>query len=469
VIWKAIGRHRRPVAASALGLALLVCAVVSAWRVRVQAARIDMAKSERIEVMFGYDPAGALTEFSLAHNTVVGLVAEQASRDVASPSFARRIVGARSAAWTNQEAFWESVGANDANSLWRNGEWLELAEVDWPEPVALIDQLKRKAAGGTDKEKYVAFCLIGQLAVADPTVAELCKQAAREESNTGVAAAAWWAARQLDPNVPFPSSQVIQRDDVSGLAFVKIPACKAFRRGSPPTEKDRYEDEAMQQGKPIPTFYLSMTEVTARAFGQFWDDQRTDEWVESKGRGDRARTEVMNELCNQMKRIGSDEAVAWVSLEIAHQFCEWLTAAAKNRNMTPSRRYCVPSEDQWEYACRAGNPGRFCFGNNATYATYFANCGGYNPNALVAQRMPNFYGLFDMHGGLWEWCRTPYPADLVEDPGISPEQKENLYVFRGGAYYSPAIRCRSAQRNRGEPHGADGYRGFRIVMEYLSK
>ena len=68
--------------------------------------------------------------------------------------------------------------------------------------------------------------------------------------------------------------------------------------------------------------------------------------------------------------------------------------------------------------------------------------------------MPNWYGLFDMHGGLWEW--TSSVIDSPEGP---------LPVHRGGAFYSPAVRCRSAQRNYGAGSVINAYRGIRLVVE----
>ena len=79
--------------------------------------------------------------------------------------------------------------------------------------------------------------------------------------------------------------------------------------------------------------------------------------------------------------------------------------------------------------------------------------------------MPNWFGLSDMHGGLWEWCDTGYPAELVTDPSVSPQQAQNLYVVKGGALYSPAVRCRPAQRNYGELQTPAMYWSFRVVME----
>jgi formylglycine-generating enzyme required for sulfatase activity len=79
--------------------------------------------------------------------------------------------------------------------------------------------------------------------------------------------------------------------------------------------------------------------------------------------------------------------------------------------------------------------------------------------------MPNAFGLFDMHGGVWEWCDTRFPPEFATDLNLTEAQKNRLYVIRGGAYYSPAVRCRSAQRNYCEDRLANQYLGFRIVME----
>jgi formylglycine-generating enzyme required for sulfatase activity len=70
-----------------------------------------------------------------------------------------------------------------------------------------------------------------------------------------------------------------------------------------------------------------------------------------------------------------------------------------------------------------------------------------------------------MHGGLWEWCDSPFPAEFVKDPAVSPEAARSLYVIRGGAFYSPAVRCRSAQRNYCDVRAPNMYYGLRIVME----
>ena len=84
----------------------------------------------------------------------------------------------------------------------------------------------------------------------------------------------------------------------------------------------------------------------------------------------------------------------------------------------------------------------------------------------MATRMPNFYGLFDMHGNVWEICDTVY-RESYDDPKPDPEtaDPDSPVVQRGGAIYSPTVRCRSAQRNYVKPTVAGSSAGFRIVLE----
>ena len=125
----------------------------------------------------------------------------------------------------------------------------------------------------------------------------------------------------------------------------------------------------------------------------------------------------------------------------------------------------MPTEDEWEWACRGGNPGRFCYGDDAGYAPYFATCNGVVAEShTVGRHMPNWYGLFDMHGGLWEWTDSVLaPARLP--PHLEHPQSVKLFVLRGGAYNSPAVRCRSTQANASVESGINRYFGVRLVME----
>jgi hypothetical protein len=140
-------------------------------------------------------------------------------------------------------------------------------------------------------------------------------------------------------------------------------------------------------------------------------------------------------------------AVGYITLPAARTYCAWLNAQTQTAERP--RRYRLPTEDEWEHACRAGGSGRFAYGDDAEFVRFFANCNGSAPRwHLAGQHMPNWYGLFDLHGGLWEWTES-------QQAGLG----QTAFVYRGGAFYSPAVRCRCAQRNYGSPDIADSYRG----------
>ena len=128
--------------------------------------------------------------------------------------------------------------------------------------------------------------------------------------------------------------------------------------------------------------------------------------------------------------------------------------------------YRLPTEAEWEYACRAGSTTRWCFGDDeaklAEYAWYDKNSGG-NPHP-VATCKPNDWGLFDMHGNVWEWCWDgygPYAADPQTHP-LGPTQGSSR-VLRGGSYFFEPVNLRSAFRNWGRPEFRIRNYGFRCA------
>ena len=135
--------------------------------------------------------------------------------------------------------------------------------------------------------------------------------------------------------------------------------------------------------------------------------------------------------------------------------------------------YRLPTEAEWEYACRAGGTGKYCFGDAegdlASYAWYKANSQG-KPQP-VGQKRPNRWGLYDMHGNVWQWCNDwygeAYYADSPSDNPCGPATGK-MRVLRGGAWDCTADKCRAAYRHKEFPvysdacFGADSY-GFRRV------
>ena len=141
-----------------------------------------------------------------------------------------------------------------------------------------------------------------------------------------------------------------------------------------------------------------------------------------------------------------------------------ITSAAVTANWT-ANGYRLPTEAEWEYACRAGSTTTWCFGDDesllGSYAWYLENSNG--KTHPVGQKRPNAWGLYDMHGNVWEWCWDwygAYPSSAETDPRgpISGSYR----VGRGGSYWSNANDTRSASRGADYP-GSGYYVGFRVV------
>ena len=159
---------------------------------------------------------------------------------------------------------------------------------------------------------------------------------------------------------------------------------------------------------------------------------------------------------------GEDLPVESVSWRDAKEFCERLSKKT-------GRVYTLPSEAQWEYACRAGSTARYCFGDDesllADYAWYGKNSEG--TTHPVGRKKPNGWGLYDMHGNVWEWCLDRWDEDYknAPDDGRVRESDEGSdRVIRGGSWLDSAGICRCSYRFGGDPVGRYGYLGFRVVL-----
>ena len=151
-----------------------------------------------------------------------------------------------------------------------------------------------------------------------------------------------------------------------------------------------------------------------------------------------------------------------ISWNAAQEFIEALNTAAGER------RYRLPTEAEWEYACRAGMPTRWSFGDDVRrlehYAWYRDNASGVNE---VGQKRPNFWGLYDMHGNVQEWVQDRYGEGYyAESPVMDPAGPAtgNARVRRGGIYNNRAESVRSARREGSNPSNEDVSFGFRLVM-----
>jgi len=231
-------------------------------------------------------------------------------------------------------------------------------------------------------------------------------------------------------------------EPLPGMKFVWIPP-GSFLMGSPPGERGRRHNEAQHLVTLTKGFYLQTTEVTQ---GQW--------------------KEVMGDNPSYFSSCGEDCPVERVSWEDVQEFIRRLNQREN------SNRYRLPTEAEWEYAARAGSTTAFANGeirdtgcrdpNLDKIGWYCGNSG--EKTHPVARKQPNAWGLHDMHGNVWEWCRDwegDYPSAAVTDPTgpLSGEYR----VVRGGSWTRGARRCRSAFRGAALPGGLDLRLGFRLA------
>ena len=170
---------------------------------------------------------------------------------------------------------------------------------------------------------------------------------------------------------------------------------------------------------------------------------------------------------NPSKFRGNDLPVESVSYGEAVAFCEALTKRERALGRLPDAyAYTLPTEAQWEYACRAGTTTEFSFGEDEAqlgeYAWYYRN--SKSKTHPVGRKKANQWGLHDMHGNVFEWCLDWY-GEYEKSPQTDPTGPERPWnrVFRGGAWSDSSWYCRSASRSKDSPESRDKYLGFRVA------
>jgi formylglycine-generating enzyme required for sulfatase activity len=167
---------------------------------------------------------------------------------------------------------------------------------------------------------------------------------------------------------------------------------------------------------------------------------------------------------------GARNPVEMVSWEDAVSFCKKLSERPEEK--AAGREYRLPTEAEWEYACRAASTTSYCFGDKpeslGEYAWTKQNAG--DKTHPVGERMPNRWGLYDMHGNVFEWCQD-WGADYLTGATTDPQgpNEGSLRVYRGGSWHSDVEICRSAYRNRSVPSNRDDRYGFRVALSPPSK
>jgi formylglycine-generating enzyme required for sulfatase activity len=258
-----------------------------------------------------------------------------------------------------------------------------------------------------------------------------------------------------------------------GMKLTLIPAGK-FLMGSPTREAERNANEMQHEVAITRPFYMGVYEVTQGEYAKVMGQQR-NEWNWG------ARFVAAS-------AGGPDHPMENVSWRQAVEFCQRLSAM--DGEQQAGRRYRLPTEAEWEYACRAGTTTAFHYGD--TLSSTQANFSGLFPygtgakgpylrrTSKVGSFAPNAFGLYDMHGNVAEWCSDYYDKDYYghsprENPQgpaqgvLSTDYKDFYRVARGGSWLDEGRACRSAYRYRAMP--SDGYHmiGFRVVCTVGAK
>ena len=221
------------------------------------------------------------------------------------------------------------------------------------------------------------------------------------------------------------------------MKLMLIPAGK-FTMGSPLDEPNRVANEGPQHEVTISRpFYMGVYEVTQEQYRAVMGENPS--WFQGPAR-----------------------PVDGVSWEQATEFC-------KRVSQKTGRTVKLPTEAQWEYACRAGSRTRYSFGDDEKQLADYAHFAQpFDAGTLpVGRKKPNAWGLFDMHGNAWEWCSdwfaNSYPGAPQVDP-TGPASGEQR-VLRGGGWECSYRYCRSAIRYWGAPTRESIVVGFRVTIE----
>ncbi|MBR5160343.1 MAG: SUMF1/EgtB/PvdO family nonheme iron enzyme [Thermoguttaceae bacterium] len=259
---------------------------------------------------------------------------------------------------------------------------------------------------------------------------------------------------QQPTEAPKASDRMVYKVDGVEFAFRYCPP-GTFMMGSPKSEDERRDSEETQHQVTLTKgFWMMETEVTVGMFKAFVSD--TD--YESKGdtpygwTGSAAEQNSKYSWRNPGFSQDDSHPVTCISWNDAVAFCKWLSAKT-------GQEITLPTEAQWEYACRAGVSDVFS-GKLTEMAWFYGKSGTHQ----VKSKTANNWGLYDMHGNVWEWCldwKAYYQSERVSDP--TGPSTGSLRVYRGGGWISDYGGCRSARRGGRSPGGRDYDLGFRCV------
>jgi formylglycine-generating enzyme required for sulfatase activity len=231
------------------------------------------------------------------------------------------------------------------------------------------------------------------------------------------------------------------------LEMIAIPG-GTFWMGSPANEAERGDNESPQHQVTVPSFFMGKYPLTQAQYQA-----------------------IMGKNPAYFK--GNNRPVENVSWDDAVRFCQKLSQRT-------GKNYRLPSEAEWEYACRAGTKTPFSFGDNittdlvnydGTYPYKSAPKGKYREQTTdVGTFPPNAFGLYDMHGNVWEWCEDDWHENYIDAPtdgsAWNSQSGSNTKLLRGGSWNIYARYCRSAFRDRDSRDARNNNFGFRVVSSF---
>ncbi len=259
-----------------------------------------------------------------------------------------------------------------------------------------------------------------------------------------------------------PYTETIPGTDVK-FEMLPIPG-GTFEMGSPPGEAKRGEDEGPMHPVQIAPFWMGKLEVTWEEYDQFAfsldlkkkarENVDLTKQPETEKKAD-AVTRPTPPYADETFGFGRNgQPVICITHHAAMEYCRWLSAKT-------GKVYRLPTEAEWEYACRAGTKTAYSWGDDPEkYADYAWDVNNAEKPEKVGKKKPNPWGLHDMHGNVAEWCLDHYVPDAYKrypsdkptlGPVLLPDAKEYPYVVRGGSWDDDVDKLRSAARRGSDP------------------
>jgi formylglycine-generating enzyme required for sulfatase activity len=293
-----------------------------------------------------------------------------------------------------------------------------------------------------------------------------------------------WLLPSGQDRPPAPPDQPAAFANSLGMRMMRIPAGK-FVMGSPRAVPNRQDDEDEHVVEITRAFYMGAHEVTVEQFGQFTTATGYQTEAEANGKGwgfSEATKSLDSHPTFTWKNPGWKQTgrhpVTNVTLGDVKAFCAWLSSKE-------GRAYRLPTEAEWEYACRAGTRTPWYTGADAAGLRRAANTAdesirrlrlknpppgfdtwddGHPFTAQVGQLEPNRFGLYDMLGNVWEWCEDRYAKyDPLDNRDPRGPKEGDRWVRRGGSWYDDSGTCRSGRRVQASAHDLYCNIGFRVV------